>query len=233
MEGRVRVPIPAAVQPVSGGLAGRCLDRRDPGQLGERRLRAQAPGVVPRREQQRTGGVRAGAEDAEQRGLALVVSRRSSLSSSRTSALRAWCLRARDRSAIFVAPTGSLGTPGRRQAQVRTSLGPGSPRRSARSSSGAVTTRACRALMACVRARFAVDRATRSARIISTVASLALGVPDASPESTAEAAASASAGSDLPRRLLAWRLGRITSITTSPWARRCRAGTVALSEVRA
>jgi hypothetical protein len=67
MKGRVRVPVPAAVQPVSRCLAGGCLDRRDPGQLGERSLRAQAPGVVPGREQQRTRGVGPGAEDAEQR----------------------------------------------------------------------------------------------------------------------------------------------------------------------
>jgi hypothetical protein len=67
MEGRVRVPVPAAVQPVPRGLAGGRLNRRDPGQLGERGLRAQAPGVVPGREQQRTRGVGPGAEDAEQR----------------------------------------------------------------------------------------------------------------------------------------------------------------------
>ena len=67
MQGRVRVPVPTAVQPVSHGLAGGRLDRRDPGELRERGLRAQALGVVPGREQQRTRGVRAGAEDADER----------------------------------------------------------------------------------------------------------------------------------------------------------------------
>jgi hypothetical protein len=62
MKGRVGVPIPAAVQPVSRGLAGGCLDRRDSGQLGKRGFRAQTLRVVPGREQQRTRGVRAGAE---------------------------------------------------------------------------------------------------------------------------------------------------------------------------
>jgi hypothetical protein len=36
MKGRVGVPVPAAVQPVSRGLAGGCLDRRESGQLGKR-----------------------------------------------------------------------------------------------------------------------------------------------------------------------------------------------------
>ena len=67
MKGCVGVPVPAAVQPVSRGLAGGCLDPRDPGELRERGLRAQTLGVVPGREQQRTRGVRAGAEDADER----------------------------------------------------------------------------------------------------------------------------------------------------------------------
>ncbi len=61
--------------------------------------------------------------------------------------------------------------------------------------------------MACVRARMAVQRATRRARIISTRSSPALGTALASPESTVRAAASASVRSDLPRRRRVWGLG--------------------------
>lgn len=61
-----------------------------------------------------------------------------------------------------------------------------------------------------------------SPRIASTAPSADFGRPDASPDSTALAAASASAGSDLwPRR--ARRLGRITSTTPTPSRARKRA----------
>src|SRR5205823_10135794 len=65
---------------------------------------------------------------------------------------------------------------------------------------GAVTTRPCRAFSARVLERVAVVLATRSTRI-STAPSPALGTPFASPEIHAEAAASASAGTDVPRRM--------------------------------
>jgi hypothetical protein len=73
-------------------------------------------------------------------------------------------------------------------------------RSSSRSSGGAVTSSERSALIACVRALIAVDRATRSTRIISTRSSPAFGAPAASADKTARAAASASVGSDLPLR---------------------------------
>jgi hypothetical protein len=77
--------------------------------------------------------------------------------------------------------------------------------------------------MVWVRARIAVCRATRSERIISTCPVPALGATVAWPACTARAAASASSGSDLPRRRRAWRSGRLTSTTTWPLAARKRA----------
>lgn len=87
--------------------------------------------------------------------------------------------------------------PGRRRASVATSSVLDRPRSCSRSSTRAVTTSDLRALIAPVRALRALERATRNTRIISTRSSPALGVPVASPEMTARAAASASAGSDL------------------------------------
>jgi hypothetical protein len=60
-------------------------------------------------------------------------------------------------------------------------------------------------------------------RIASTSPSPALGVPDASPDWTARAAAIASIVSDLPWRRLVRRLGRSTSMTTKPSSRSQRA----------
>src|SRR6266536_909552 len=99
----------------------------------------------------------------------------------------------------------------------------GRPRSCSRSSAGAVTSSACSALVAWVRARMAVARATRSERIISTWPVPALGVTVTWPAWTARAAASASTGSDLPRRRRAWRSGRLTSTTAWPLAARKRA----------
>jgi hypothetical protein len=92
-----------------------------------------------------------------------------------------------------------------------------------RSSAGAVTNSALVALIAWVRARIAVARATRSERIISTCPVPALGATVAWPACTARAAASASSGSDLPRRRRAARSQRLTSKTTWPLAARKRA----------
>jgi hypothetical protein len=63
-----------------------------------------------------------------------------------------------------------------------------------RSSAGAVTSSALSALLVWVRARMAVERATRSERIISTWPVPALGRTVASPACTARAAACASRG---------------------------------------
>jgi hypothetical protein len=70
-----------------------------------------------------------------------------------------------------------------------------------------------KALAAWVRALSAPRRATRKARRASTAPSLDLGAPEASPFNAALAAASASVGSDLPRRRRTWRLGLMTSST--------------------
>jgi hypothetical protein len=78
------------------------------------------------------------------------------------------------------------------------------------------------ALTAWVRALTAVWRATRSARVISTVPSWALGMPVASPACTVRAAASASTGSLLPRRRRVARSGRLTSRTCWPEAAKKR-----------
>ncbi len=78
--------------------------------------------------------------------------------------------------------------------------------------------------MVWVRALLAEQRATRSTLIISTRSLPALGAPEASPETMARAAASASVGSDLPFSRRVWRLGRMTSITnwSSPARKRAR-----------
>jgi hypothetical protein len=94
-----------------------------------------------------------------------------------------------------------------------------------RSSSGAVTRKACSWFAACVLAFIAERRAARRALIISTSPSPLLGTPDDSPAKTARAAASASEGSDFwrlrrePRRLC---FGRSTSSTSIPLALKWR-----------
>jgi hypothetical protein len=77
--------------------------------------------------------------------------------------------------------------------------------------------------MAWLRALTAVARATRRHRTISTRWLPVLGMAVTCPASTARAAASASTGSDLPRRRRAERSGRLTSKTSWPWAPRKRA----------
>jgi hypothetical protein len=113
----------------------------------------------------------------------------------------------------MAAASGVVTGPGSRAAVVCTSRTVDRPRSCSRSSAGAVTTSALSALMAWVRALIALARATRSERIISTCPSPALGMLP-SRAWTARAAASASIGSDLPRRRRAWRSGRLTSTTT-------------------
>ena len=70
----------------------------------------------------------------------------------------------------------------------------------ARTRSGAVSMRLCSWFAAAVRAFIAPARATRSWRSASTGPVPVLGITVASPARTARAAASASTGSDLPRR---------------------------------
>jgi hypothetical protein len=69
----------------------------------------------------------------------------------------------------------------------------------------------------------ALRRATSKARSCPAGPARRLGVAVASPASTARAAASASTGSDLPRRRRATRLGRLTSNTVTPEPVRNRA----------
>src|SRR5829696_525182 len=123
--------------------------------------------------------------------------------------------------AARAAATGVVTGPSSSPAVVWTSRTGDRSRSCSRSSAGAVTTSALSALMAWVRALIAVARATRSERIISTWPSPALGMLPWLAW-TARAAASASSGPDLPRRRRAWRLGRLTSTTAWPWARRKR-----------
>ena len=91
-----------------------------------------------------------------------------------------------------------------------------------RSSSRAVTIRSRIWSPTWERNRRAEVKATRNTRIDSTIPPWVFGTTLASPLSTARAAASASAVSDLPRRRRAWRLGRITSITSMPRSARWR-----------
>src|SRR6266536_5512571 len=104
--------------------------------------------------------------------------------------------------------------PGRSRGAVPTSWVTDRSRSCWRRSAGAVTSSALTTLIAWVRAFMALARATRSTRSISTCPVPALGRTVASPACTARAAASASRGSDLPRRRRAARSGRLTATTT-------------------
>jgi hypothetical protein len=91
-----------------------------------------------------------------------------------------------------------------------------SPRSSARSSSGAVEIRLRSWLRARTRSLRALERATRSTRMDSTLPFRVLARLLARPDSAARAASTASRGSDFPARRRSCRLGRSTSTTRMP-----------------
>src|SRR5829696_1481345 len=217
----VGLAVPTPIQPMPLGLARGGLDRGGPAQHRERRIRAEPIGVVPGGDQQRPGRVGAdpkqGHQPRRRRGgepVQLGVQHRQFGREGLVAA-------AQGPQAERAAATGVVTGPSSSPAVVWTSRTVDRSRSCSRSSAGAVTTSALSALMAWVRALIAVARATRSERIISTWPSPALGMLPWLAW-TARAAASASSGSDLPRRRCAWRSGRLTSTTAWPWARRKR-----------
>jgi general stress protein YciG len=68
VEGVVRRPVTAAVEPVAADLAAAGRDRRDPAQVRERRLRSHPIRVVPDGGQQLPGDLNADTEASEQAG---------------------------------------------------------------------------------------------------------------------------------------------------------------------
>lgn len=111
------------------------------------------------------------------------------MSASPISGVRYWWRRARRRSAVLVACSGSAMFPaGRSRAQVSIRAAVVRTRSCSRSSAGAVTSRALTWLVVWLRALTALLRATRSVRIASIRPSRALGAPVAAPASAARAA---------------------------------------------
>ena len=133
--------------------------------------------------------------------------------------------RARVRNPSRVAAKGSEASPPRRKrAQRSTRSAVKREPNTEPSSSGAWTIRFRIWSPTWERNRRAEVKATRNTPIDSTIPLWVFGTTLASPLSTARAATSASAVSDLPRCRRAWRLGRITSITSMPRSARWREG---------
>src|SRR6266496_1561519 len=219
----VGLAVAAPVEPVAVCLARGGVDRGGAAEHREGGLGAEPFGVVAGGDQERAGGVGADAErlDEPRRGSSGELSQLSVEAGD----LGFECLVAAGEVSECALAGGqrAVERPERSRAALPTSLLVERARSSSRSSGSAVTSSERSALIAWVRALIAVWRATRSTRIISTRSSPALGEPAASTDKTVRAAASASVGSDLPLRRRVWRLGRITSITSTLRARRWRA----------
>ena len=225
-EGAVGLAVAAAVEPPAGDLARRRLDGRDAAQVRPRRFRAQPLGVVAGGDEQGGGGVDADAVHLEQAGRGRGDERcEQRVDGGEFSSSRASTRRPRMRMAVLVAVmTGSPPGRGRSAAATPPRWSRLTPAQSIPQLVGRGEAEVADLVERLDPASSGRERlATTRARMASTLPSRVLPAPWARPDSAARAASTASAGSDLPVRRRAWRLGRSTSTTATPTARSERA----------
>jgi hypothetical protein len=133
-------PVPTSVQPMPVGLARGGRKRRHPAQPCEGTLTRQALGVVPSRDEERSGDIGPHPRKRQQPRGGLPHDLRQGPVELGDLRAEGGVPRARCRRASFVAAAGSRSGPGRNRAATLTRRGKDMPRSDARSSSGEVST---------------------------------------------------------------------------------------------
>ena len=208
--------VAAAVEAVPVGLAGGDLDRGGAAERGVGAFVAQSVGVVAGGDEELTGGVVADAVHGDERGGDVVEDRLDVPVEFSDLEARALANGVRPTRAITRRAVGCRGDGRAPSGSDGDLLLEGQAAELGADPVRGGVDEAVQLVRCRVRAFIAPARATRSWRRASTGPVPVLGITMASPASTARAAASASTGSDFPRRRRCWRLGRFTSTTCAP-----------------